>query len=269
MPESKSQSYEFALYEKRDHVAHITINRPESMNAMHWGASAELARIFDDFAADDDLWVAILTGAGDRAFCAGNDLKATNAGTNRPMKEFDRGFGGLTDRYDLFKPVIAAVNGWAMGGGFELALACDIIVASDRARFGLPEPRVGLYANAGGLHRLPRQVPQKIAMGMILTGKPIDAAEAYRVGLVNEVVPHEDLLAAADRWAGEIMAGAPIAVRGSKEGAMRGLDLTMREAHRGQARGDYAWLNRQESSLDRIEGPRAFSEKRSPNWLGR
>lgn len=272
MPESQSESqpkYQFATYEKRDRVAYVTVNRPEVMNAMHWAASGELARIWDDFAADQSAWVAILTGAGDRAFSAGNDLKATAAGTNRGITEFDRGFGGLTDRYDLFKPVIAAVNGWAMGGGFELALACDIIVASERARFGLPEPRVGLYASAGGLHRLPRQIPQKIAMGMILTGRPIDAQEAYRIGLVNEVVPHEELRAAAERWAREILLGAPIAVRGSKEGAMRGLDRPLREAFRAEQRGEYAWLQRQESSADRIEGPRAFSEKRAPKWTGR
>jgi crotonobetainyl-CoA hydratase len=261
--------YRYATYELRDHIARITINRPEVMNAMHFEASGEVARMFDDFAADPDAWVAILTGAGDRAFCAGNDLKATAAGTNRPMTEFDRGFGGLTDRHDLFKPVIASVNGWAMGGGFELALACDIIVASRHAKFGLPEPRVGLYASAGGLHRLPRQIPQKIAMGLILTGRAIDADEAYRVGLVNEVVEHDDLAAATEEWAQQILLGAPLAVRGSKEVAVRTLDRPMRDAFRGEARGDYAWLNRQESSLDKVEGPRAFSEKRQPKWLGR
>ncbi len=261
-------AYEFVTVEKRDRIAYITLNRPEVMNSLHYQASDELARVWDDFGRDDSVWVAILTGAGDRAFCAGNDLKATAAGANRHISQFDRGFGGLTDRYDLFKPVIAAVNGWAMGGGFELALAADIIVASDRARFGLPEVRVGLYASAGGIHRLPRQIPQKIAMGMMLTGQPIDATEAYRVGLVNQVVQHDDLMAAAERWAREVLVGAPLAVRGTKEGALRGLDRTVREAFNGEARGDYDWLRRHEASADRIEGPRAFSEKREPNWVG-
>ena len=269
MPVPGQPTHEFVTVEQRDHIWFVTLNRPEVMNSLHYDASGELARVWDDFAADDSAWVAVLTGAGDRAFCAGNDLKATAAGTNRHISEFDRGFGGLTDRYDLFKPVIAAVNGWAMGGGFELALASDIVIASDRAKFGLPEVRVGLYASAGGIHRLPRQIPQKIAMGMMLTGKPIDAQEAYRVGLVNEVVPHEDLMAAAERWAREVLVGAPLAVRGTKEGALRSLDRTLQDAFRGEKRGDYAWLRRHELSADRVEGPRAFSEKREPKWVGR
>ncbi|MBM3139772.1 MAG: enoyl-CoA hydratase [Chloroflexi bacterium] len=259
--------YEYATYEKRGHVAYVTINRPEVMNALHPLASHELSGLWDDFANDDSAWVAILTGAGDRAFSAGNDLKATASGTGRlPEGTVPRagGFGGITDRWDLHKPVIAAVNGWAMGGGCEMALACDIIVASERARFGLPEPRVGLFAGAGGIHRLPRQLPLKIAMGMILTGKDIDAQTAHRYGLVNEVVPHDQLKEAADRWASQILECAPLSVRGSKEGAMRGLDLPLEPAiHRS-----YYWLQRHNQSPDRIEGPRAFSEKRQPEWKG-
>ena len=257
-------SYEYAIYEKRGRIAYVTLNRPEVMNALHGLASRELAEIWDDFAADGDVWVAILTGAGARAFSAGNDLKATASGSGRSDTPFTGGFGGITDRFDLFKPVIAAVNGWAMGGGCELALACDIIVASERARFGLPEPRVGLYASEGGIHRLPRHVPLKIAMGMMLTGRNIDAQEAYRIGLVNEVVPHDELMAAAERWAHEILECAPLSVRGSKEGALRGLDLPLREA----IHGDYEWLKRHRASPDRIEGPRAFAEKRQPHWTG-
>ena len=170
---------EYALYEKKGHVAFITINRPEDMNALHPAASHEIAALWDDFQEDDNLWVAILTGAGSRSFSAGNDLKAQAAGVGRlepGIVARQGGFGGITSRFDLHKPVIAAVNGWAMGGGFEMALASDIIIASENARFGLPEPRVGLYAGAGGIHRLPRQIAQKLAMGMILTGRNLDAA---------------------------------------------------------------------------------------------
>jgi enoyl-CoA hydratase/carnithine racemase len=263
-------AYDFAIYEKRDHVAYVTINRPEVLNALHPDASRELSGIWDDFAADDNLWVAILTGAGSRGFSAGNDLKATaarNAGSNvgntgrGPIRG---GFGGLTERYDLFKPVIGAVNGWAMGGGCELALACDILVAADHARFGLPEPRVGLAALAGGVHRLPRQIPLKMAMGMILTGKPIDAHEAHRLGLVNEVVPADQLLPTADRWAAEILECAPLSVRGSKEASLTGLDLPLFAA----MRSSYPTLQRHLASADAVEGPRAFADKRTPNWTG-
>jgi enoyl-CoA hydratase/carnithine racemase len=261
-------SHQFASYEKRGYVAVITINRPEVMNALHPPASEELSAIWDDFAADPDAWVAILTGAGDRAFSAGNDLKytATHAGQNStPRPPVKGGFGGITTRFDLFKPVIGAVNGWAMGGGCEMALACDIIIAAEHARFGLPEPRVGLFAGAGGVHRLPRQIPPKIAMGMILTGKAIDAHEAQRWGLVNEVVPAAELLPTAERWAAEIMQCAPLSVRGSKEAATLGLDLPLETA----MRRSYDTLQAHMASADRIEGPRAFAEKRSPAWAGR
>ncbi|MDA0365952.1 MAG: enoyl-CoA hydratase-related protein [Chloroflexi bacterium] len=260
-------AYEFAMYEKKGHIAYVTINRPEVMNSLHAPANYELSGIWDEFAADDDAWVAILTGAGARAFSAGNDLKATAAGTNRladgvlPRKG---GFGGITDRWDLFKPVIAAVNGWAMGGGCEMALACDIVIASENARFGLPEPRVGLFAGAGGIHRLPRQIPLKIAMGMMLTGKDVDARAAERYGLVNEVVPQDQLMETAEKWAAWILECAPLSVRGTKEGSMRGLEIPLESA----MSRSYYWLQRHNSSDDRVEGPRAFSEKRQPNWSG-
>jgi enoyl-CoA hydratase/carnithine racemase len=259
--------YQYATYEKRDHVAVITISRPEVMNALHPPANEELNAIWDDFATDPDLWVAILTGAGDRAFSAGNDLKYTAAHADqnvRPRPPLKGGFGGITARFDLFKPIIAAVNGWAMGGGCEMALACDIAIAAEHARFGLPEPRVGLIAGAGGVHRLPRQIPQKIAMGMILTGTAIDATEAHRWGLVNEVVPAADVMPAAERWAAEIMQCAPLAVRGSKEAAMIGLDLPLESA----LRRSYDNVQNHMASQDRTEGPRAFAEKRTPAWAG-
>ncbi|MGI8551606.1 MAG: enoyl-CoA hydratase-related protein [Dehalococcoidia bacterium] len=261
-------SYQYATYEKRGHVAYVTLNRPEVMNALHPPSHVELTEIWDDFAADPELWVAIFTGSGDRAFSAGNDLKYTaeHAGQREgPQSPNKGGFGGITTRFDLFKPVIAAVNGWAMGGGFELALACDIIIASGNARFGLPEPRVGLVAGAGGMHRLPRQLPLKIAMGMLLTGKPIDANEAHRLGLVNEVVPQAQLIPTAERWASEIMECAPLAVRGTKEAAMTGLELPLEAA----IRRSYDNVQAHMASADRIEGPRAFAQKRRPDWQGR
>ncbi len=259
--------HQYTLYEKRGRIAYITMNRPEAMNAVHPPASRELAAIFNDFAADPEVWVAILTGAGDRAFCAGNDLKyaAGHLDENARPVPVNGGWGGFVLRFDLFKPVIAAVNGWAMGGGLEMALASDIIIASETARFGLPEPRVGDTASGGGLNRLPRQIPLKIAMGMILTGKPIDAKEAYRIGLVNEVVPQAELMPAAERWAGEILEGAPLAVRGSKETAMVGLDVALETA----IRRSYGNVELHTASEDYAEGPTAFSEKRKPNWKGR
>src|SRR5262245_29700833 len=169
------------------------------MNALHPPAGEELDRVWNDFAADPEVWVAILTGAGERAFSAGNDLKWTAThGVPRMPKG---GFGGLVARTDLWKPLIAAVNGFALGGGLEIALACDIIIAADHARLGRPEPRVGLMAAAGGVHRLPRFIPQKIAMGLMLAARQIPAAEAARLGLVNEVVPGAQLMATAERWA--------------------------------------------------------------------
>jgi enoyl-CoA hydratase/carnithine racemase len=254
---------EFTKYEKRDRIAFITLNRPEVMNALHPPCHEELDRIFDDFAADSETWVAILTGAGDKAFSAGNDLKwTTQHGVPTLPKS---GFGAITRRFELVKPLIAAVNGFALGGGFEIALACDLIIAAQHARFGVPEPRVGLMAAAGGVHRLPRQIPLKIAMGMMLTGRHITAAEAQRLGIVNEVVPAETLLPAAERWAREILECSPLSVRASKEAAMASLQLSIAEAMDTHLEGE----KRLWASDDAREGPRAFAEKRKPIWKGR
>ena len=254
---------EFVRYEKRDHVAVVTINRPEVMNALHPPANEELSRVWDDVADDPDVRVAILTGAGDRAFSAGNDLKWTaQHGVPRMPKG---GFGGLVARDDLWKPLIAAVNGVALGGGLEIALACDIIVAAENARLGLPEPRVGLMAAAGGVHRLPRHVPLKIAMGMMLTGRQIPATEALRIGLVNEVVPPAQLMAAAERWASEILECSPLSVQASKQAALQGLAKPLAEA----MAGDYPLVRKLWTSEDVVEGPLAFAEKRKPVWKGR
>jgi enoyl-CoA hydratase/carnithine racemase len=263
-------SEEFVHVEQRGRVLLITLDRPEKMNALNGSMMAALAESWQRLRDDDELLAAIVTGAGDRAFSAGNDLKYTAAHAGQTVATSDAapmgtgGFGGITSRYDLFKPVIAAVNGWAMGGGCEIALACDIIVAAEHARFALPEPRVGLVAGAGGMHRLPRQLPLKIAMGMMLTAKPIEARQALHYGLANEVVPQAQLMATAERWANEILECAPLAARGSKQAAMTGLELPLADA----IRGPYSIIQAHMRSNDRLEGPRAFAEKRPPVWQG-
>jgi enoyl-CoA hydratase/carnithine racemase len=256
----------FVKYEKRGHIAYITFNRPERLNALHPPCHVEMDNVWDDFVADKAMWVAIVTGAGDKAFSAGNDLRYT-AEHREQVTEGLRGkggFAGITARYDIYKPIIAAVNGFALGGGFEIALACDIIIAAEHARFGLPEPRVGLMAAAGGVHRLPRQIPLKIAMGMMLTGKHITAAEAHRYGIANEVVPLKELIPTAERWAGEIMECSPLSVQASKQSAMSGLGMTIEAA----IAKHYELQSKLFRSKDAVEGPLAFSQKRKPNWTG-
>jgi len=274
---------QYVRYEKKDHIAYLTINRPEVMNAVNPPTAREMGRCWQAFKQDDDAWVAILTGAGERAFSAGMDLRyradADAAASREPGtggQEPDAaasgslpnpGFGSMTNprSFHVWKPVIAAVNGYALGGGLEMALACDIIVAADTAAFGLPEVTRGIVAGAGGMHRLPRQVPLKIAMGYMLTGRHMPAAEAARWGLVNEVVPPGELVAAAERWAREIMECAPLSVRATKQAAMLGLDMSLEEAYNTT----FEIQKQMQSSEDSREGPRAFAEKRRPVWQGR
>ncbi|MEL6567350.1 MAG: enoyl-CoA hydratase-related protein [Pseudomonadota bacterium] len=256
-------SHEFATVTTEDHTLIVEINRPEKMNALHPPANKELGEIFDEFAANPDLWIAIITGAGDRAFSAGNDLRYQAEGGD--MFAVPSGFGGLTSRYDLNKPVIAAVNGVAMGGGFEIALACDLIIAADTARFALPEPKVGLAALAGGLHRLPRQIGLKRAMGMIMTGRQVFAAEGKELGFVNEVVPQGELMDAARKWAGMIAECSPMSIRASKQAVMGGLDVAN---YKVAFETRFPAVSDLFKSADFIEGPRAFAEKRKPNWTG-
>src|ERR1700686_4955460 len=214
--------YRFCTVADEGRLRIVTINRPEVMNALHSEAHWEFDRMWNEFAADPELWVGIITGAGDRAFSAGNDLKVQAAGRRLPRPK--TGFAGLSHRFDLYKPLIAAVNGVAMGGGFETALACDIIIAAENAVFALPEPRVGLIAGGGGVHRLPRTIPIKKAMGMILTGRRVPAREGFELGFVTEVVPEGHALEAANRRAAMILEGSPKAVRASKQASYRGLD---------------------------------------------
>ena len=214
---------EFCLTERDGHLFVVTINRPDVMNACHPPANRELAEAFDEFANDPELWVAIVTGAGDRAFSAGNDLKYQAMGGDMSGQP-KAGFGGLASRNDCYKPIIAAVNGVAMGGGFEIALACDLIIAAENAVFALPEPRVGLAALAGGVHRLPRQIGMKQAMGMILTGRRVSAAEGKELGFVNEVTPVGGAVEGAKRWAAMILECSPRSIRASKQAVLDGLD---------------------------------------------
>ena len=257
-------TYKFSLLEKKDHLWIVTLNRPERMNALHSPAHLELDKIFDNFQEDEEAWVAIITGAGDRAFSAGNDLKYQAEGGS--MERVETGFAGLTSRYNLNKPLIAAVNGVAMGGGFEIALACDLIIASENASFALPEPKVGLAALAGGMHRLPRQIGLKRAMGMMLTGRNVLADEGKELGFVNEVVPQNELLMKAEEWAKMIMECSPVSIRTTKNVAINGLNYSSIEDAMNEK---YESVNTLFNSQDFIEGPLAFSQKRKPDWKGK
>ena len=253
----------FIRTEKRGAVTIVTLDRPEVMNAVDQAMHHELQAAFDDFATDPAQSICVVTGAGARAFCAGSDLKAIAGGQHGGYPR--HGYAGLIERFDCPKPFIAAVNGVALGGGFEIALACDLIVATEGARFGLPEPLVGAVALGGGLHRLARQIGLKQAMHMVLTSRMVDAAEGLRLGFVNEVVPAADLDAAVMRLCATILRGSPMAIRASKETIHRGLDApSLAEAIGGQSA--YPAFAAWRSSPDATEGPRAFAEKRPPNW---
>ncbi len=258
----------YIRYEVRGRVAYVTIDRPEVYNALHPPANREMREAFSEFRDDPETLVAIVTGAGDRAFCAGNDLKY-HAEKIRPGEVYPGAdtapFGGITSGFTCWKPIIAAVNGYAVGGGFELALACDVIVAAESAKLGLPEPRVGVVSTAGGVHRMSRQAPTKIAMGLLLTGRQFTAAEGHRWGLVNEVVPDGEAMTAAERWAAEMLECAPLSLRATKQMAAEGASMPLDEAIATR----FPELERAATSEDYVEGPRAFAEKRRPDWKGR
>jgi enoyl-CoA hydratase/carnithine racemase len=258
-------------YEKRGRVAFITLNRPEVLNAMDVQMHEELGRIWDDFEQDDELWVGVLTGAGDRAFSVGQDLKElverTQAGV--PPSTFGSpggpGWPRLTERFHMSKPLIARVNGYAFGGGFELALACDIVVAAEQSCFALPEAKLGLIPGAGGLFRLTRQIPFKVAMGYLMTGRRMSAARAYELGLVNEVVSMTELDTCVEQWVLDILRCAPLSVRALKQVALSSAHLPLEKAFAAT----YEAEERRRNSEDCQEGPLAFTQKRDPKWSAR
>lgn len=263
--------YEYITYEKKDRVAYVTINRPEVMNAIHPPTSRELCDAFDDFDRDTSCWIAVITGAGDRAFSAGNDLKYQAQVGREGMAKERRligkgGLGGITARFDCYKPIVAAVNGYALGGGFEIVLASDIVIAAEHATFGLPEPSVGLIPSAGGVHRLPRHIPLKLAMGMMMTCKRITALEAHILGLVNEVVPAKELMPMVEKWTSSILACAPLSIRAIKQCVLEGMSYPLEEAF---LKRRYSIQELLPYSRDFTEGPRAFAEKRKPQWEGK
>jgi crotonobetainyl-CoA hydratase len=251
--------------ERRGATMELTIDRPKA-NAIDSATSQAMGEAFAELRDDPDLRVAIVTGAGERFFSAGWDLKAYAAGD--PDDFGPGGLAGLTELFDLDKPVIAAVNGYAAGGGFELVLSCDIVVAVPTARFSLPEVKLGLIPDSGGIFRLPRRMPHPLAMEMLLTGEPIDAAEAERWGLVNRVVEPEKLLDAAREIAARIEATAPLATRAVKATLAVSEGLTVEEGFAALRDGRSPVYDRAMASADAEEGPRAFAEGREPVWRG-
>ena len=257
-------SYEYVTVERNGNVLLVTLNRPEVYNAVHPPMSHELDLIWNDFTRDQDLWVAILTGAGDKSFCAGNDLKFTARGGDGSLPA--SGFSGLTQRFDLEKPIVAAVNGFAMGGGFETALCCDIIIASEQATFALPEVRVGLFPAAGGVQRLSRFIGRLAAQEMMFTGRSVNANEALAMGIVNSVVPHDQLIGMAMAKAREIASVSPSAVRAAKRVLN---NMALRENLPESLAYSLTVVDDLTRTEDFKEGVNAFVEKRSPKWINR
>lgn len=258
-----ARDFDYISVKRDGHILEITIDRADRYNALHGGAHQELHDIFDGYEQNPDLWVAIITGAGDKAFCSGNDLKATSEGQN--IEPASSGFGGITDRWGREKPVIAAVNGVAMGGGCEIVLASDIAVADTHAKFALPEVKVGLFAAAGGVQRLTRQIGRKAAMELILTGRAITADRACELGIINRVASEgETAMDIARQIAKEITMVSPTAVRASKR-VLNALEEDIERLPDAFA-GNTAEFDVVLKSNDGKEGVKAFVEKRAPNW---
>jgi enoyl-CoA hydratase len=252
------------LRERRGNVEILTINRPEARNAINGAVSRAMSSIMDELARDADCWVVVITGSGEKAFSAGMDLKAFSSGEGGDIIGASGGFAGVTQR-EFPKPIIAAVNGSALAGGFEIMLSCDLVVAADHATFGIPEAKRGLIAGAGGLIRMPKRLPMAIALEMAMTGDPIDAPRAYALGLVNKVVPSADLMNETIALAERIAANAPLAVRHSKKVMKHAAEVAEEEGWKINAEAVGVVF----SSADAMEGPVAFAEKRPPKWQGK
>jgi enoyl-CoA hydratase len=268
------------LYEKRGRIAYITINRPQRRNALSFAAFGMLANAWTDFRDDPNVWVAIVTGAGDQAFCAGGDLKefiptvtqnigelAASGGSQTLGQEFpaNAALVAVLREVEIFKPIIAAVNGFCIAGGMEMLQGTDIRIAAEHATFGIGEPRRGLFPGGGSTTKLPRQMPFPWAMEILLTAEPISARKAYHYGIVNEVVPLADLLPTAVRYAELICKNGPLAVRKVKEAALKGLALPYKEA----LEQEMTYAAEVFSTEDALEGILAFQQKRPPAWQGK
>jgi enoyl-CoA hydratase/carnithine racemase len=255
------------IYDKKGRLAYVTINRPERRNAIDGDTSKEILDAFTDFKENDELWVAILTGAGDVAFSAGADLvamaKALSGGDAGLQREVP--FAGITRGFECWKPMIAAINGYCLAGGLELALCCDIRIAAEHATFGLPEPTRAIIPGAGGTQRLPRAVPLAFAMEVMLSGGRFDAQTALQFGLVSRVVPGDQLTATAEEIAGKILECGPLAVRAIKQSVLQGRQMTLEDGLKLEAKLSAATFRTE----DALEGPTAFSQKRKPEYKGR
>ena len=253
------------IYEKKDRIAYITINRPEVMNAITPKAVEELGKVWIDFRDDDDLWVSVITGAGDKAFCAGADLKELIPEVTSGRFKLTPTMPAFLKNISIYKPIIAAINGFCLAGGTELIQATDIRIAAEHATFGLAEPRWGLFPAGGSTVRLPRQIPYCRAMEILLIGDPITAQDALQIGLINKVVKKEDLMPTATKVAERICENGPLAVRAIKESAQKCFEVPMEHGNILET----AYAREVFATEDAKEGPRAFLEKRKPVFKGK
>jgi len=252
-------------FEKEGHVAYITLNRPEAMNALDPEAIIRLEEIWSEIRNDPDILVSVLTGAGKKSFCTGTDMKKTPPPKECMAAIYLRDGQPIIPHMKMWKPIIAAINGYAVGGGLEMALACDMRICSSKAKFGLTEVKVASLAGLNGTQCLPRAIPQAVAMKMLLTGELIDALEAHRVGLVSDVVEPNELMVLAKRYAEKIASNAPLSVKAAKQAVVMGMDMPL---DHGIAFSHLLWVILRDTE-DRKEGFTAFSEKRAPKYEGK